>query len=81
MPNCKTCAHLRVPPNAAGRIVVHRANVYPCTVPIPRPPLPACVTDCYAFNWPPPFRRPMNGDDGEGCPSWAPRVTGGARKA
>jgi hypothetical protein len=80
MSNCKTCAHLKVAPDAAGRIVVRRGNVYACTVPAPQPLLPACITDSYAFRWPP-IRKHMRGDDGEGCPSWEPRVTGGARKA
>ena len=80
MSNCKTCAHLKVAPDAAGRTVVRRGNVYSCTVPIPQPPLPACVTGAFTFKWPP-NRRFMTRDDGKGCPLWAPRVTGGARRA
>ena len=44
-------------------------HTYKCTVEIPQPSLPACVTTQHHFQWPP-ARTYMVPDDGAGCPFW-----------
>jgi len=67
---CKTCMHLRVPPDQAGRRVVRAGSAYTCTVEVPAPPLPDSITRCYGFR---PFDRSyMRGGDGTECPTWQP---------
>ena len=70
---CKTCKHLRVAPDARGRIVVRKDNAYPCDVPLPVVLLPDSVTSSYRFRWPP-ARFYMAGDKGTLCPTWEPRT-------
>lgn len=71
---CKTCRHLRVAPNAAGRIVVRKDKAYPCDAPIPpMPVLPDSVTSVYGFRWPYSGPRYMRGNDGATCPTWEAR--------
>lgn len=74
---CRTCQHLDVKPDAAGRIVVRKLNVYDCKAPLPdMPALPTSVLGA-GFRWPP-SRRWMSGDDGTDCRAWQKR-TGGKR--
>lgn len=61
---CRTCRHLAVLPNKAGAIVPRSSNVYRCTVEVPPPILPACLTPRGTTD---PYRRWMQPDDGEDC--------------
>jgi hypothetical protein len=77
---CKTCAHLGVAPDKAGRIVVRAANAYACKAPEPdRPPLPHSITTSYNFRWPL-SRCYVRGEDGEGCPTYVERAKSRAKE-
>lgn len=68
---CKTCRHLEVPLDAAGRRRVRSDYGYAClaVVPIPKN-LPDSVRTIHGlFTWPPP-KKFMQGSEGENCPAW-----------
>jgi len=68
---CKTCTHLDVPLDKAGRRVVRKNNAYRCQCPLPdMPPLPIAITSAHNYREPSTFGRHMSGDDGAGCPTW-----------
>jgi hypothetical protein len=71
---CKTCRHLAVQPNAAGKRVVRRDGAYLCTAPLPEMPnLPASVTEAYGWtDLSMRHRSYMTGDRGTNCPTWEP---------
>lgn len=69
---CRTCVHLDVNPNAAGKRVPLRTHCYACTAPLPDIKLPESVTVSYGFLWPP-SRCYMTPDRGTECPTWEPR--------
>jgi len=71
---CRTCKHLKVQPDAAGRIVPRKANAYRCGAmeEVPPPVLPHSVTRGRDFRWPP-HSRYMTPDEGEGCPLFTKR--------
>lgn len=73
MQSCKTCRHLDVQLDAAGRRVVRRLNSYRCTVPDPdlSPLLPECITRAYGFQAKM-SRSHMSGESGAECPLWEP---------
>lgn len=72
--SCKTCAHLGVDPDKAGRVVVRHGNAYECKAPDPAlPPLPYSITKAYGLRWPP-SRNYVTGADGENCPVYVRRV-------
>jgi hypothetical protein len=56
-----------VKPDAKGRYVARKHNVYPCTVYITQPKLPASMTKSYGFKWPL-GRSRMQPDEGRDCP-------------
>jgi len=66
---CRTCKHLFVPNDKAGRRVVRKDNSYECTVKVVMPLLPESVTGACGFKWPP-SRSWMSGNQGENCPKW-----------
>ena len=71
---CRTCKHLCIEPDKAGRIVVHMPDAWPCDAPATEPILPASITDRYGWHWPP-SRTYMSLDRGEGCPSYSVRTS------
>lgn len=76
--SCKTCAHLDVAPDKAGRFVVRHGSAYECNAPVPAlPPLPHSITKAYNFLWPP-NRGYVTGTDGDNCPAYAKRTKGKA---
>ena len=60
---CRDCRFLDVRPDAAGRRVLRKDHMFPCTVPVPEPDVPACMK--YG-DWPP-RRSHMGRDDGADC--------------
>ena len=73
---CKQCSHLIVPLDKAGRRRVLASSAYECGFPeeaMPAPAVPHAVSRAYGCRWPPSARRCMEGSDGEGCPTFAPR--------
>ena len=75
--SCRTCVHLDVLPNKAGKIVPRKGRMYPCRAPIPDLKslgLPQSVTGAYRFQWPPHTVR-MEPDDDQNCPTYSPRPT------
>lgn len=66
---CRTCKHLNVPFNKAGRRIVRKEKYYPCTVEVIKPLLPDSITKSYDFRWPP-SRSYISGDSGENCPKY-----------
>jgi hypothetical protein len=69
--SCKTCRHLDVALNAAGRRIVRAGNVYPCVIPVVPQKLPDSVTEYYAYFPAGTRRRLMTGAEGKNCPTWA----------
>ncbi len=70
--SCRTCKFLDVQPDKSGRFIARKHKVYPCTVVVEQPKLPACMTKTYDYRWP--LRRNhMQPDDGEGCPFYQQR--------
>lgn len=69
MKSCRTCRHLVVPLNRAGKRVPRRNDAYKCQAPIADlPPLPDSVT--LRVTWPPRNRMWMVPEDGENCPTY-----------
>lgn len=73
---CRTCKFLEVPPNAAGKKVPRKGNVYRCLSPVPRTAwlMPTSVTKTYSYREPDEKSKTMmEPDDGDGCPLYEPR--------
>ncbi len=71
MSECRTCVHLIVEPDKAGRRVVRKQQAYRCGAPVPDilPLLPHSITK--AYGWAAPSDRSKRWvcpDDGRGCP-------------
>lgn len=74
--SCRTCQFLEIAPNAAGKRIARKGNVYRCLSPVPRTAhlLPASVTEVYGYREPTERdRRSMQPDDGANCPLYEPR--------
>lgn len=69
---CRTCKHLKVEPDAAGRIIPRKGKAYECNVEIPCPTVPESVTKSLQWKWPP-AKKWMEPRDGENCPTYAKR--------
>lgn len=72
---CRTCHFLDVKTDKRGRVIPRKDHGYICTVEIPKPDLPACMTAGWqGIKWPP-HKIWMLPDMGEGCPCWKKRRT------
>jgi len=71
---CKSCCHMVVPLNAAGRRVVRQDKSYRCAYVVKWPALPRSITGAYDYHEP--KARHVWGDDGKDgkdCPVWERR--------
>jgi hypothetical protein len=66
---CRKCKWLKVWPNAAGKKIARRGNVYPCMFEPAMPVLPASITQRGGFRWPP-DKGYVAPDDGAECPTF-----------
>lgn len=67
--SCRTCKHLSVPLNKAGKKVIRKNDTYQCIVTIPAILLPDSITKSYGFQDPAKAsRRFMSPDEGTRCP-------------
>ena len=69
---CRTCKHLNVPLDKAGRRVVRNDRGYTCLAVIEEPRVPDSVKKHYGWSWPPPHGW-VSGDDGTNCPCYEKR--------
>lgn len=70
--SCRGCKHLKVHPDAAGRIIPRADRAYACTVEVPTPAVPACISKMH-WKWTP-VRSYMSPEDGEGCQFYENRI-------
>jgi len=68
---CGTCKHLRILPDADGKVRVQKDRSYYCTIEVewPPPSLPSSVVLAYSF----PKQQPiyhMQSSQGAKCPTW-----------
>lgn len=73
--SCRSCEHLKVRPDADGKIRIRGVSAYPCTAPFATREelkLPASVFS--GFQWPPPtwYMEP-DSKEGTTCPAWKKR--------
>lgn len=72
---CRTCKHLNVPLDNAGRRVVRKDRLYLCVIDLEPPRLPDSVTKSFWCHIPlsKTQRKGMFGEEGTNCPCYEKR--------
>jgi hypothetical protein len=72
---CRTCKHLDVPLDKAGRRVVRKDRLYMCVIDLEPPRLPDSVARAFGLRIPlaKTQRKGMRGEEGTNCPCYDER--------